>query len=48
MAVRFVVLGVCTKVVGVRVLLVLKEVEDLGFVVLRLLLLLSDVGMLGS
>ena len=38
-AVRLLVLGVCTKVVEVRVLLVLEEVEDLEFVVLRLMLL---------
>ena len=45
MAVRLVVVAVSTKVAGVPVLLVLKEVGDLGFVVLRLMLLLSDVDM---
>ena len=45
MAVRLVVVAVSTKVAGVPVLLVLKEVGDLGFVVLKLMLLLSDVGM---
>ena len=45
MAVRLVVVAVSTKVAGVPVLLVLKEVGDLGFVVLKLMLLLSDIGM---
>jgi hypothetical protein len=45
MAVRLVVVAVSTKVAGVPVLLVLKEVGDLGFVVLKLMLLLSDVDM---
>ena len=45
MAVRLVVVAVSTKVAGVPVLLVLKEVGDLGFVVLRLMLLLSDADM---
>ena len=45
MAVRLVVVAVSTKVAGVPVLLVLKEVEDSGFVVLKLMLLLSDTDM---
>ena len=45
MAVRLVVVTVSTKVAGVPVLLVLKEVEDSGFVVLKLMLLLSDTDM---
>ena len=45
MAVRLVVAAVSTKVVGVPVLLVLKEVGDSGFVVLKLMLLLSDADM---
>ena len=45
MAVRLVVVAVSTKVAGVPVLLVLKEVGDLGFVILKLMLLLSDVDM---
>ena len=45
MAVRLVVAAVSTKVAGVPVLLVLKEVGDLGFVILKLMLLLSDVDM---
>ena len=45
MAVRLVVVAVSTKVAGVPVLLVLKEVGDSGFVVLKLMLLLFDVDM---
>jgi hypothetical protein len=45
MAVRLVVVAVSTKVAGVPVLLVLKEVGDLGFVVLKLMLLLFDADM---
>ena len=45
MAVRLVVAAVSTKVAGVLVLLVLKEVGDSGFVVLKLMLLLSDADM---
>ena len=45
MAVRLVVAAVSTKVVGVPVLLVLKEVGDSGFVILKLMLLLSDADM---
>ena len=45
MAVRLVVAAVSTRVAGVPVLLVLKEVGDLGFVVLKLMLLLSDADM---
>ena len=45
MAVRLVVAAVFTKVVGVPVLLVLKEVGDSGFVILKLMLLLSDADM---
>jgi hypothetical protein len=48
MAVRLVVVAVSTKVVGVPVLLVLKEVVDQVFVVLKLMLLLSDIGILGN
>ena len=48
MAVRLVVVVVSTKVAGVPVLLVLKEVGDLGFVVLKLMLLLFDVDMPGN
>ena len=48
MAVRLVVVAVSTKVAGVPVLLVLKEVGDLGFVVLKLMLLLSDADMPGN
>ena len=39
------VVAVSTKVAGVPVLLVLKEVGDSGFVVLKLMLLLFDVDM---
>jgi hypothetical protein len=45
MAVRLSVVAVSTKVARVPVLLVLKEVGDLGFVVLKLMLLLSDADM---
>ena len=45
MAVRLSVVVVSTKVAGVLVLLVLKEVGDSGFVVLKLMLLLFDVDM---
>ena len=48
MAVRLVVVMVSTKVAGVPVLLVLKEVGDLGSVVLKLMLLLSDADMPGN
>ena len=48
MAVKLVVVAVPTKVAVVTVLLVLKEVGDLRFVVLRLMLLLFDADMPGN